>query len=312
LRKAEEHTTQPQDANLRTAEWGVANAPRTALLVHGLTGRAEAFEALAESLAPAVGIPGGAWRFLAPDLRGRGASRADPGGEGGLLQHARDLLALIDRERLEKVALIGHSMGAMIGVYLTAEHPERFAGLVLIDGGSDVSDEVDALVDPSVARLEGSYPSREAYMEHLKNQPAFKDRWNERLERYFADDVRPGDDGRWYPRADLKIVQKDRAEIHGFAFSELWSRVRCPTLVLLSTVGLAGPEEGFILPPEDARRMQRTIPDSALIEVENTNHYDILYSAPPATVDAVRVFLTRLSGREHTVSSSEESGADLA
>jgi pimeloyl-ACP methyl ester carboxylesterase len=275
-------------------EWGVEDAPRTALLIHGLTGRAEAFEALADKLDPATGVPGGPWRLLAPDLRGRGASREAPRGEGGIPEHARDLLALMDREGLEKVVLAGHSMGAMIGVYLAAEHPERLFGLVLIDGGSDVTDEIDALLDPSIERLEGAYPSREAYLEYLKSQPAFEGRWDERLERYFAGDVQPGDDDLWYPVADLEAVRNDREKMYGFPLSKLWPSIRCPTLILLSTVGLAGPEEGFILPPDDARRMRQTIPDSTLVEVEDTNHYDILYSAPPITVEAVRAFLARV------------------
>jgi pimeloyl-ACP methyl ester carboxylesterase len=283
--------TQYREANLKTVEWGVANVPNTALLVHGLTGRGESFEALAEKLDPAGGIPGGPWRFLAPDLRGRGDSKEIPGGKGGIPEHARDLLALMDREELERVVFVGHSMGAMIGVYLAAHFPERIRGLVLVDGGSEVTEEIDALVAPSVERLEGTYPSREAYLEYLKSQPVFEDRWDERLERYFAGDVQPGEDGRWYPKADLETVEKDRAKMQGLPLSELWSSIRCPTLILLSTVGLANPEEGFILPPNDARRMQRAISDSSLVEVENTNHYDILYSAPPATVEAIKDFL---------------------
>ena len=285
--------TQSQEANLKTIEWGVAYAPNTALLVHGLTGRGEAFEALAEKLDPAGSIPGGPWRFLAPDLRGRGASKEILGGEGGIPEHARDLLALMDREGLDRVVFVGHSMGAMIGVYLAAEYPERLRGLVLVDGGSEVTEEIDALVDPSVGRLEGTYPSREAYLEYMKSQPVFEDRWDEHLERYFAGDVQPGDDGRWYPLADLETIQKDREKMQSLPLSELWSRIRCPTLILLSTVGLANPDEGFILPPDDARRMQHTIPDSTLVEVENTNHYDILYSPPPTTVSAIRDFLAQ-------------------
>ena len=285
---------QSQEVNLKTVEWGVADASRTALLVHGLTGRAEAFEALVESLAPASGIPGGPWRFLAPDLRGRGDSKEVSEVEGGIPEHARDLLALMDREGLEKVVLAGHSMGAMIGVYLAAHYPQRLSGLVLIDGGSEITDEIDALLNPVHRRLEGSYDSREAYLDYLKRQPIFEDRWDEHLERYFAGDVRPGDDGRWYPVTDLEAVRRDRENMHGFPVSGLWPLIRCPTLVLLSTVGLAGPEEGFILPPDDARRMVESIVNCALIEVENTNHYDILYSAPPTVVDAVRAFLSRL------------------
>jgi pimeloyl-ACP methyl ester carboxylesterase len=178
----------------------------------------------------------------------------------------------------------------MIGVNLAAHHPDRVSGLVLVDGGSDVTDEVDALLSPVVERLQQTYPSPQAYVEHLKNLPIFEGRWDESLERYFAGDVRPADGG-WRHHADLETVRDDREKMYGFPLSELWPRVGCPTLVLLSTVGLAGPEEGFILPPGDAHRMQETIPDCTLVEVEDTNHYDILYSAPEGAVEAIRGFL---------------------
>ena len=274
-------------ANLNTVLWGDPDAENTALLVHGLTGRAGAFRALAQEL-EARGLTG--WRLLAVDLRGRGATgRVES--TVGIPAHAADLAALMDREGLEKVAFVGHSLGAMIGVYLAANHPDRVDKLVLIDGGSDVTDEVDALLSPVVERLERTYPSREAYIEYLKSLPVFKDRWDENLERYFAGDVR-SEGGGWRHHADLEIVREDRQKMHGFQLSELWPRIGCPTLVLLSTVGLAGPDEGFILPPQDARRMREIISDCALVEVKNTNHYDILYSAPKTTVEAIRGFFT--------------------
>lgn len=281
-------------AELRTVEWGRGDAPNAALLVHGLTGRAGVFEALAEELDPAEGIPGGAWRFIAPDLRGRGASRDIAEGEGGIPEHARDLLALLDREGLERIVFVGHSLGAMIGVHLAAEHPEQLTGLVLIDGGADVTDEVYALTAPAVERLERSYPSREAYVEFVKGLPIFEGRWDEHLERYFAGDVYEAN-GEWRPLADREAVRRDQEKLPGFPLNERHASIRCPTLVLLSTVGLLSPKEGFILPPQEARRMERVIPDCKLVEVEDTNHYDVLYSAPGATVEAVRAFLARLA-----------------
>jgi lipase len=274
-------------ADLRTDSWGDPDAQETALLVHGLTGRADAFRALVEEL-ESEGLT--AWRFLAVDLRGRGAT-GSVGGQAGIPAHTADLVALMEREGIDRVSIVGHSLGAMIGVYLTAHHPEMVSSLVLVDGGSDVTAEVDALLSPVVERLEQTYPSREAYVEYLKSLPVFEGRWDERLERYFAGDVRP-DDGGWRHHADLETVKDDREKMHGFPLSELWPRVGCPTLVLLSTVGLAGPEGGFILPPQDARRMEEIIPDCKLVEVEDTNHYDILYSAPKTTVDAIRESLT--------------------
>ena len=273
-------------ADLNTVLWGDPDAENTALLVHGLTGRAAAFRALAEEL-EAEGLTG--WRLLAVDLRGRGATGRMEG-KVGIPVHVADLAALMDREGLERVAFVGHSLGAMIGVYLAANHPDRVDKLVLIDGGSDVTDEVDALLSAVVERLERPYPSREAYVEYLRSLPVFEGRWDENLERYFVGDVRP-EGGGWRHHADLETVREDREKMHGFPLSELWPRIGSPTLVLLSTVGLTGPDEGFILPPQDARRLHRIIPDSTLVEVENTNHYDILYSAPKTTVEAIRGFL---------------------
>jgi hypothetical protein len=73
--------TQPQDANLKTIEWGGPGAPRTVLLVQGITGRAEGFRSFdgedgeASTLPQASPVVPG-W-FLALDLRGQGAFERD-------------------------------------------------------------------------------------------------------------------------------------------------------------------------------------------------------------------------------------------
>jgi pimeloyl-ACP methyl ester carboxylesterase len=81
--------------------------------------------------------------------------------------------------------------------------------------------------------------------------------------------------------------------MYSFPFSDLWSRLQCPTLILLSTVSLS-PGKDFIVPPDDARRMQQIIPGSTLVEFAYTNHYGILYSAPETTVEVTRNFLAKL------------------
>jgi len=204
-------------ADLNTVSWWDPDAKDTALLVHGLTGRADAFRALADEL-ESGGLTG--WRLLAVDLRDRGAT-GRLAGPAGIPAHAADLLALLDREGLDQAVYVGHSLGAMIGVYLAAHHPDRVLRLVFIDGGADVTDEVDALLSPVQERIARTYPSREAYVEYIKDLPTFENRWDEHLERYFAGDVRP-DDGGWRHHADLETVGDDRQRIHGFPLSELW------------------------------------------------------------------------------------------
>jgi pimeloyl-ACP methyl ester carboxylesterase len=55
------------------------------------------------------------WRLLTADLRGRG-STGKVEGAAGIPVHTADLIALIDGEGLDRVAFVGHSLGAMIEV----------------------------------------------------------------------------------------------------------------------------------------------------------------------------------------------------
>jgi pimeloyl-ACP methyl ester carboxylesterase len=63
-------------------------------------------------------------RIICPDLRGFGWTAA-PGGGYDRETMARDVLALMDSLRLERVRVIGHDWGAWIGFLLCLHHPER-------------------------------------------------------------------------------------------------------------------------------------------------------------------------------------------
>ena len=182
--------TQPQGANLKTIEWGGRERLVWFFSFTVSPDGRRAFEALTEKTEKLAPYRRHTRWFLAGFLRwicaDRGPSSEITGRESGIPEHAQDLLALVGREGLEQVVLIGHLVGARVGVYLAAHHPARLRGLVLIYGGSDVT---DALLDPSIERLRGFFPSREAYLEYLKNQPPFKNRGDEHLEHYFTGGV---------------------------------------------------------------------------------------------------------------------------
>jgi pimeloyl-ACP methyl ester carboxylesterase len=91
------------------------------------------------------------WRLIAPDQRGQGEFEraADYSREGYLA----DLQVLLDHLELERVALLGHSLGAINAYQFTARHPERVNALVNAEG-------------PAVLGLDGSNP-----FEFLLNLP---------------------------------------------------------------------------------------------------------------------------------------------
>lgn len=65
------------------------------------------------------------------DLRGHGASTC--GGAVGLPVWVEDLLAVLELEGHRRAILIGHSLGAQVALHFARQHPDRTAGLVLID-----------------------------------------------------------------------------------------------------------------------------------------------------------------------------------
>jgi pimeloyl-ACP methyl ester carboxylesterase len=70
------------------------------------------------------------YRMIAYDARGHGAS--SPGTRYGYPELIEDLEAVLDDLGIDRVALVGSSMGAATGMAFALRHPERVAALVQI------------------------------------------------------------------------------------------------------------------------------------------------------------------------------------
>lgn len=73
-------------------------------------------------------------RVIVPDLFGHGAS-AKPAGDYSLGSHAATLRDLLDRLDVERVTLVGHSLGGGIAMQFFYLFPERVERLVLVSSG---------------------------------------------------------------------------------------------------------------------------------------------------------------------------------
>jgi pimeloyl-ACP methyl ester carboxylesterase len=72
------------------------------------------------------------YRLVAPDLRGFGDSDK-PSGPFGAVDHATDMLALLDALGTERVGVIGHDVGGAAMQPLARKVPERIIGLFFFD-----------------------------------------------------------------------------------------------------------------------------------------------------------------------------------
>jgi pimeloyl-ACP methyl ester carboxylesterase len=121
---------------LHCLEWGEADAAPV-LLVHGNGGHAHWWDPLVPSLLPGR-------RLITPDLRGHGESAWPREPAYRIADGAGDLAALLDALGLEEVAIVAHSMGARLAVWLAAQHPRRVRALALLDTSLAGIDETTA------------------------------------------------------------------------------------------------------------------------------------------------------------------------
>ncbi len=94
-----------------------------ALLLHGGANSAATWDRLAARLVSA------GHRVLAADLRGHGTSSWTSGYP--LAGYREDIAGLLDALALDRVALVGHSLGAYVAAVLAQRQPGRFTRLVL-------------------------------------------------------------------------------------------------------------------------------------------------------------------------------------
>ncbi len=267
--------------SLHYATWGQRTTPeRVVVLIHGLTANSRAFV----GLGPILAAQG--WYVLAPDLRGRGQSAKPPHGYG-VPFHANDILSLCDALGFKAVHIVGHSLGAVIGLYLAAFYPSRVGKLVMIDAGGVIPPDTQQAIAASVNRLGTSFPSLDAYLAQMRQLPMLQ--WNDLWEQYFRYDADIHPDGTVTSRVPRRAIEEENAALAALRSEDLPNLVRQPTLILRATVGLLGPDSGFILPRAEAERLSAIMPTSRVIEVPDSNHYTIIES--PQFYDAVAAFL---------------------
>lgn len=262
------------------------------LAVHGVTATHRSWFAVAEA-APDLDL-------VAPDLRGRGASRDLPG-PAGMQQHADDLAAVLDHLGLERVVVAGHSMGAFVAVVMADRHPDRVERLVLVDGGLPLTlpagmstdDVMTAVLGPAIARLSMVFPTRAAYLEFWQAHPAMPSTVGPALAEYFDYDLVEVPGG-FSSGVSVDRVREDTAtQLDPDVLPPALERLRVPTRLLRATRGLLDQPEP-LYPADVARSWSERVPVLDVDEVDDCNHYTILLDPRPAAVvaDALRAAAT--------------------
>jgi pimeloyl-ACP methyl ester carboxylesterase len=266
---------------VRLATWGSDDGDPPVLCVHALSSTLMSFTALAPELA-ARGRTVHAF-----DLRGRGYSEETPPGTYGWRAHAADVLALADALGVREFDLLGYSLGAYVSMIVAADHPDRVRRLALLDGAGRTDPATVEPVTENLGRLDRDHDSEEAYLT-LMRDGGLAEPWSERWEDFYRYELDHADDGTVRARTSVVAVLEDISFGGGFDQSELWPRLRAPTLLVRATRPL-GDTNGFVVNAADRDRFAATVPDARVVEVD-ANHFGIIFHDD--TVAAAADFLS--------------------
>ncbi|MEN6555214.1 MAG: alpha/beta hydrolase [Anaerolineaceae bacterium] len=238
------------------------------ILLHGFTEDSSTWFELAASLETAYDL-------IMPDMLGHGNSdRLTPGADIDLEQ---DLTDLITGLGLQKLALLGHSLGALTAAQFAAAHPELVACLILEDipwfeptALPAIPQDAYSAANPAViARLAaGSRAQALAYCaEHFP-------RWNENARRAWAES-KLRFDLEWYQRAPQKPTD----------WREISAKFNFPTLLVSGENKL-----GSMISSGFALTALKCIPRLEWARIPGAGHY-VHYDAPVPFLSNVKTFL---------------------
>lgn len=192
------------------------------------------------------------------DIRCFGRSPAPPA-EFSLQLFVDDVLAILDHERLERVALVGQSLGGMIGLQLALRHPERSAAFVSCDStlGIDHPVLLDILARRMVSQRAVSIEQRSLGRWFVENHPDLAVLYAQI--NHFNPSAHSIPPEQWGAALASLMEPGKRLPLDALR------RLRCPTLFLVGS-------EDPIIPVDVMREASRLVPDSEVLVVQDAGH----------------------------------------
>jgi pimeloyl-ACP methyl ester carboxylesterase len=235
------------------------------ILLHGLGGDGSRWTSTVSTLA-------GDFRVIALDQIGFGESDKPLANYNHALL-AEFLVEFMKTIGLEKASVVGHSMGAFVGMYAAVHYPDALDRLVLVDGGSLVAKPRS----PHLVQIQNGTTLAETreYFELMFYDKSFVT--DEMVRANYVRRLRVG--------YTISKMQEARAKGVAATVSQEQARgIRATTLILWG-------KQDALLDPADAAVLDRVIPNSRAVLIEECGHIPQV-EQPERFNQLVRDFLT--------------------
>ena len=263
---------------LHLLEWGEPDRP-TILLLHGGNQSAHSWDLVALHLADR-------YHIIAPDQRGHGDSEWARDADYGPDQMASDALGLLAHERIAAPIVIGHSMGGMVTMRLTAREPSLPRAVVLVDVGPEVSQRGAEQIRNFVVR-NVEFDHLDEFVDRVAAYDPFRSR--EHMERTARYNLVHRSDGKYVAKSD-RILHDPGFRRPGGGRRDVadgFQQFDGPTLLVRGA-------SSNILTADAAERFVGELPSARLVEVPDCGH-NVHSQNTEGFIDAIAPFLRSLS-----------------
>ncbi len=257
-------TVQPTDVmvtcngmNFHYLDWGNQGAP-VMLLLHGLRGHCHSWDDVSARFC-------GDYQVLALDQRGRGETDWAPRGDYSTDAFVADIEEFCYTVGIEKMTLVGHSMGGRNSMAFAGGNSGMLEKLVIVDIGPEIDPAGSARITREVVEVPEEFDSFEAAFQHVNAQNRFASEPVMRRRLQYQTHELPNGKVGW--RYDPEI-REQRRNGTGATPPDFWtplSKITCPTLIVRGS-------ETDTLSLSVAERMVETLADGKLAHVDNAAH----------------------------------------
>jgi pimeloyl-ACP methyl ester carboxylesterase len=257
------------------------------VLLHGFGNEAHIWDDFAPNVASS-------YRVIAVDLRGHGDSDWDSDRRYDYDDHVADLEAVIEGLEVERVVLVSHSLGGRISMLYAGSHPDRIAGLVLVDSAPDLDARGITRITLDVGQnRDPSFASVDEYERMLTHGYPATD--PVALRRMAQHGVKQREDGRFVFKMDPALRNfgnrrpdaGDAAKAESANSERLWKAleaITCPTLIV------RGAASDFLAPDVADKMADEVLANGQLAVVPQAAH-SVMTDNPAGFRDAVCGFV---------------------
>lgn len=239
----------------------------------------------------------GSWRYWYPtiervaehfrtysfDFWGFGDTRQVKSRHESIQSYSDQVIRFLDELGIDRVLLVGHSMGGMVALLLAKLHPELLRALVIVDVAPELSERGTAVIRDFVQR-NVEFDDPDEFLDRVARYDPFRKR--EHMARTLKYNLLRRADGKYVSKHDRRRVENPFGDER--VTLECVERFDFPTLVVRGA-------ESAVLEPEAAERFAARLPEGRLVTIPACGH-NVHSQNTPGFLAAVAPFLASVTG----------------